>query len=124
MKAGLLGAGAILCAVPLLAHHSIAADYDLSRTVKISGTISDVEFKNPHVTFSLDVKNPDGTVIQWIVEAGGPNFLHRNGITKDLLAKGTAIVVDAYPAKDGSSNAAGHTLILADGRGLALYFPR
>ena len=92
----------------------------MSRTVRISGTISKVVFLNPHVTFSLDVKNPDGAVTNWDVETGGPNVLLRGGITKDLLAKGTTIVVDAYPAKDGSSKVTAYTLILADGRELVL----
>jgi hypothetical protein len=120
MRAGRLLAGALLCAIPALAHHSAAAEYDLSRTVKISGTIAKVAFTNPHATFSLDVTNPDGTVTQWNVEGASPNFLMRNGITRDSFAKGTTVVVDAYPAKDGSPKATGRTLTLADGRELSL----
>jgi hypothetical protein len=82
----------------------------------MSGTISKVEFRNPHVTISLDLKNPDGTMTRWNVETAGPNALIRGGITKDLLAQGAIIVIDGYPAKDGSPKANGRTLILADGR--------
>ena len=124
MKAGGLLAGALLCVIPAFAHHSVAAEFDLSKTVKISGTITKMEFSNPHVTFSLDVKNPDGTVTTWNVETAGPNVLMRGGITRDLLAKGTTIAVAAYPAKDGSPKAAARTLTLADGRELALRDPR
>jgi Family of unknown function (DUF6152) len=117
MKARQLLASAILCVIPAFGHHYSLAEFDVSRTVRISGTISKVEFSNPHVTFSLDVKNPDGTVTPWEVETAAPSALIRGGITKALLAKGTTIVVDdAYPAKDGSPKANGRTLILADGR--------
>lgn len=124
MRAGRLLAGAVLCVIPALAHHSVAAEYDLSRTVRITGTISKMEFSNPHVTFSLDVKNSDGSVTNWNVETAGPNVLMRGGITRDLLAKGTAIGVEAYPAKDGSPKAAARVLTLANSRELALRDPR
>ena len=120
MKAGRLVGGAILCVIPAFGHHNIATEFDVSRTVRISGTISHVEFLNPHVTIFLDVKDSDGTVTHWKVETASPNFLIRSGITKDLFAKGTTIVVDAYPAKDGSPRADGRTLMLADGRELRL----
>jgi Family of unknown function (DUF6152) len=123
MKAGLLWAGAILCAVPLLAHHSAAAEYDLSRTVRISGAIAKVEFSNLHVTFSLDVMNPDGTMTSWNVETAAPTALMRGGLTRDLLARGTTIAVEAYLAKDGSPKAAARTVTLADGREFALRDP-
>jgi hypothetical protein len=118
MKARHLLASAILCAIPAFGHHYSLAEFDVSRTVRISGTISKVEFSNPHVTFSLDVKNSDGTLTHWTVGTASPNVLIRGGITKVLLAQGTAIVVDAYPAKDGSPKANVRTLTLADGRQL------
>jgi hypothetical protein len=109
--------------IPALAHHSVAADFDVSRKVRISGTISKVEFVNPHVLFLLDVKNPDGSVTQWNVEFASPNILIRSGITRDLLAKGTSIALDAYPAKDGSPKASGRTLTFSDGYKFALRDP-
>ena len=118
MKARHLIASAILCVIPASGHHYSLAEFDASRTVRISGTISKMEFSNPHVTFSLDVKNPDGTVTHWIVGTASPNVLIRGGITKALLAEGTTVVVDAYPAKDGSPKANVRTLTLADGRQL------
>ena len=120
MRAPRLLAGAILCVLPAFGHHSVATDFDVSRTVRISGTISKVEFSNPHVTFSLDVKNPDGTVTNWNVEFASPNLLIRSGITRDLLAKGTTIALEGYPAKDGSSKASGRSIRFADGYEFAL----
>jgi hypothetical protein len=118
MKARRLSVSAILCVFPAFGHHYSLTEFDVSRTVRISGTISKVEFANPHVTFSLGVKNPDGTVTQWKVGTASPNVLIRGGITKALLAEGTTIVVDAYPAKDGSPKANVRNLTLADGRQL------
>jgi Family of unknown function (DUF6152) len=120
MQANRLLTGAILCLIPAFGHHSVSAEFDVSRTVRMSGTISKVEFLNPHVTISLDVKNPDGTVTLWKVETRSPNVLQRLGITKALLAQGTTISVDANPSKDGTPVANGLALTLADGRELAL----
>jgi Family of unknown function (DUF6152) len=110
---------AILSVIPALGHHSVSAEFDLSKTFRISGTISKVEFANPHVVIYLDVKTPDGTVTNWKVETSSPNILMRAGITKALLAEGTTLVVDAYLAKDGSPGANSHTMILPDGREFA-----
>ena len=118
MKARHLLASATLFVIPAFGHHYSLAEFDVSRTGRISGTISKVDFANPHVTFSVDVKNSDGTVTQWKVGTASPNVLIRGGITKALLAEGTAVVVDAYPAKDGSPKANVQTLTLADGRQL------
>lgn len=122
MKTRRLLASVIFCVIPAFAHHSVAAEFDVSKTVRISGTISKVQFLNPHVTFSLDAKNPDGTATHWNVETAGPSKLIRGGITKVLLVEGATIVVDAYPAKDGSpkANTRTLTLTLADGRELRL----
>ncbi len=113
----------ILTLVPAFGHHVVADEFDVSRKIRISGTISNVEFANPHVTFSLDVKNPDGTVTRWKVGTVSPNVLIRNGITKALFAQGTTLVVDAYPAKDGSPRAEGRALTFSDGRQFALRDP-
>jgi Family of unknown function (DUF6152) len=95
--------------IPAFAHHSVATDFDVSRTVRIRGTIS-----------KLDVKNPDGTVTNWNVEFASPNLLIRSRVTRDLLAKGTTIALEAYPAKDGSSKAGGRSIRFADGHEFAL----
>jgi hypothetical protein len=102
MQACRLFASAILCVISAFGHHNIAAYFDVTRTIRVSDTISKVEFLNPHVTISLDVKNAEGTVTHWKVETAGPNALMRGGITKVQFAEGTTLVVYGYPAKDGS----------------------
>ena len=116
MKTRRLLASAVLIVIPALGHHSAAAEFDTSKTVRISGTISKLEFANPHVMIYVDVKNPDGTVTNWKVEIAPPNTLLRQGITKALLEESTTITLDTFPAKDGSSGAWGRTMIRADGR--------
>jgi len=111
-------AGAILCVMPAFGHHSVAAEFDVSKMSKITGTISKVEFLNPHVTISVDVKNPDGTVTEWKVDAASPNVFVHNGVRRDQLVIGSTIVIEGYLAKDGSARADGRTLILADGKQL------
>jgi hypothetical protein len=122
MKACHVLASALLSVVPAFGHHFVAEEFDISKTVRMSGTISKVTFSNPHVTFSLEVKNPDGTVTHWNVETASPNVLLHYGITKNLLANGATLAVNAYLAKDGSSraNSRGIILKLDDGRELAV----
>ncbi|MBF8304842.1 MAG: hypothetical protein HW398_30 [Acidobacteria bacterium] len=114
---GFLVAGA---AMPLQAHHAFAAEFDANRPVKVEGTVTRMQWTNPHVWFHLDVKKPDGTVEKWAFEAGTPNVLFRRGFTKDSLLPGTKIVVDGYQAKDGSRRANGRDLTFPDGRKLFL----
>ena len=120
MRACCLSAGAIMCVIPAFGHHNIATGFDVTRTIRISGTVSKVEFLNPHVTISLDVKDSTGAVTRWNIETGSPNVLIRGGITKARLAEGTTMVVFGYPAKDGSPNLDGRTLRLAGGVELRL----
>jgi hypothetical protein len=100
---------------PLAAHHSFAAEFDDSKPVKITGTIADVEWKNPHIWFYLDVKNPDGTVTRWGFSGGAPGQLMRRGITKAQLKLGATVVVEGFRAKDGSNNASGGRVTFPDG---------
>src|SRR2546428_12711193 len=102
------------------AHHAFAAEFDANKPVNFKGTITKMEWTNPHVWLHLDVKKPDGTVENWAFEAGTPNVLFRRGFTKNSLLPGTAVVVDGYRAKDGSRRANGRDLTLADGRKLFL----
>jgi hypothetical protein len=114
------GLGLLLSAVPVLAHHSFAAEFDAKKPVNLRGTITRMEWINPHAWIHMDVKGPDGKVVQWMIEAGTPNTLFRRGFTKDSLAVGTEIVVDGYQAKDGSNRANGRDVTLPDGRKLFL----
>jgi Family of unknown function (DUF6152) len=107
-------------ASPLPAHHAFAAEFDASKPVKFEGTVTKMEWTNPHVWIHVDVKKPDGSVEKWAFEAGTPNVLFRRGFTKNSLLPGTKIVVDGYRAKDGSRRANGRDLTLPDGRKLFL----
>ena len=117
MGVGLLFAGT---AVSLRAHHAFAAEFDAKRPVHFKGTVTKMEWVNPHVWLHLDVKTPDGKVENWAFEAGTPNVLFRRGFTKQSLLPGTEVVVDGYQAKDGLRRANGRDLTFPDGRKLFL----
>jgi hypothetical protein len=102
------------------AHHAFAAEFDANKPVNFKGTITKMEWTNPHSWLHVLVKQPDGTAINWAIEAGTPNVLFRRGFTKDTLTPGTEVVIDGYQAKDGSSRANGRDLTLPDGRQLFL----
>ncbi len=86
----------------------------------LKGTVTKWELINPHSWIHLDVKNPDGSVNNWMIEGGSPNNLFRLGFTKDSLPQGTEIVVEGYQAKDGANRAVGKNLTFADGKRLFL----
>ena len=115
-----VGVGLLLAAAPMMAHHSFAAEYDAGKPVKMTGTVTSMEWINPHAWIHMDVKKPDGTTEEWMVEAGTPNTLLRRGFTKASLQPGTVIKVDGYQSKDGSLRANGRDLTLPDGRTLFL----
>ena len=109
-----------LAVVPAWSHHAFAAEFYANQPVKFKGVVTRMEWTNPHVWIHVDVKQPDGTVEKWSVEAGTPNVLFRRGFTKDALKAGTEIVVDGYRSKDGTRRANGRDLTLPDGRVLFL----
>ena len=116
-------AGALLLAAsapPVLAHHSFAAEFDAKKPVTLKGTVTRMEWINPHSWIHLDVRNPDGTITKWMIEGGTPNTLFRRGFTKDSLKTGTEIQVEGFQAKNGANRANGSDLILPDGRRLFL----
>lgn len=112
------GAALILAATPAWPHHAFAAEFDANKPVKLSGTVTKMEWINPHAWIHLDVKSPDGTVTSWMIEGGSPNTLLRNGFTKLSLPVGAEIVVDGYQSKDGTNKANGRNITFADGRKL------
>jgi Family of unknown function (DUF6152) len=114
----LLGACLLAAALPVWAHHSFASEFDVTKPVKLQGTVTRMEWINPHSWIHIDVKNPDGTVTSWMVEGGSPNSLLRRGFTKHSLEAGTEIVVEGYQAKDGANRANGRDLTFPDGKKL------
>lgn len=106
--------------VSLQAHHAFSAEFDANKPLTFKGTISKMEWTNPHVWLHLDVKNKDGSTETWAFEAGTPSVLFRRGVTKESVKIGMEVVVDGYRAKDGSHRANGRNLTLADGRTMFL----
>ncbi len=107
-------------AVPVTAHHAFAAEFDADSPVEFSGTVTKVEWVNPHVWIHLDVTRDDGTMEGWAFEAGTPNVLFRRGFTRDSLLPGTDVRVDGYQAKDGTNRANGRDITFVDGTKLFL----
>jgi uncharacterized protein DUF6152 len=112
---------ALLVSPPVRAHHAFAAEFDDKKPVKfLDATVTKVMLINPHSWIYVDVRQADGTLENWAVEAGSPNILLRRGITKDTLKVGQKIVVDGYQSKDGSHRANGRDLTLPNGQHLFL----
>ena len=110
----------VAVSVPVRAHHAFASEFDAKKRVKFTGTVTKMEWINPHSWMHVDVKKPDGSVEKWMIEAGTPNTLFRRGITKTSVMPGMQVVVDGYQAKDGSHRANGRDLTLPDGTRLFL----
>jgi hypothetical protein len=115
-KIGLAMGAVLLAAAPVWAHHAFAAEFDGKKPVKLEGTVTKMEWINPHAWIHIDVKDADGKVTNWMVECGTPNTLLRRGVNKNSVTAGMEIVVDGYQAKDGSNKANGRDVTFADGR--------
>ena len=113
-------AGLLLAGVPAWAHHAFAAEFDAKRPVHFTGKVTKVELINPHSWIHVDVKKDDGTVENWMFEAGSPNVLLRRGFNKNTIALGTEVVIDGYQSKDGSLRANGRDITLPTGQKLFL----
>lgn len=110
------GIGILVAALPTLGHHSFAAQYDRSKPITLKGTVSKVEWMNPHIYFYMDVKDDADRVTNWAIEGGAPSMLYRNGWRIDSLKVGDAVTVEGWLAKDGSNLANMRTATLADGK--------
>jgi hypothetical protein len=97
-------------------HHSFAAEYDPNKTLQVKGTVTKVEWMNPHARFYVDVRDDQGEVTNWNFELGSITLLQRLGWRRNSLQVGEQVTVQGYPAKDGSKRANARSLVLADGR--------
>jgi hypothetical protein len=117
----IVAVAALTCSTGVVeAHHAFAAEFDAKQPITLRGTVTRVEWINPHTWIHIDVKDPDGKVVEWMIEGGTPNTLLRNGLDRKSLPAGTEIVVDGYRAKSGLNRANGRDITLADGRKLFL----
>jgi hypothetical protein len=110
------GLGLCISALPILAHHSFAAEYDDKKPVTLQGKITKVEWMNPHIWIYLDGKDSNGKSAAWQCEGGAPNSLTRNGWNKNSLKVGDAVTIEGYLAKDGSNSCNSRSVVLPDGR--------
>jgi hypothetical protein len=106
----------LLVPVVALAHHSEAAEFDTSKPIKVTGTVTKVEWMNPHIWFYVDVKDETGKVTTWGFSGLPPGMAVRKGFTKETMKIGETIVVQGFRAKDGSNNASGNVVTFPDGR--------
>ena len=111
-------AALLAAAVPVWAHHAFAAEFDANKPVKMQGTVKKMDWINPHAWIHIEVKDKDGKVTPWMIEAAAPNALLRRGWTKQSLLPGTEILVEGYQAKDGANRANGSIITFTDGKKL------
>jgi hypothetical protein len=106
--------GVLLAAAPLLAHHSFAAEYDAKKPIELKGTITKVDWMNPHVYFYIDVKDDSGKIANWAFEMGPPRLLERGGWKKSTMKEGDEVIVNGTLAKDGGKHGNARSVTLAN----------
>jgi hypothetical protein len=112
----LLAFVAIVAGTRVLAHHSFAAEFDASKAIRVTGTLTKVEWTNPHIYFYLEAKDETGATVKWTCESGAPGALSRRGFKRGDLKLGDTIVVDGYRAKNGANMMDARRVTLPDGR--------
>ena len=112
---GTAALGLLLAAVPVMAHHSFAAEFDSAKPVKLTGSVTKIEWMNPHAYFYIDVKDASGKVTNWGLEMGSPNGLMRQGWTRNSMKIGDEVTVEGRAAKDGSNIANARSVTLSTG---------
>ena len=110
--------GTLFGAASAFSHHSFGAEFDVDKPVTLKGTITKVDFVNPHAWVYIDVKGADGKVVNWAIEFGAPNILIRNGMTKNSVPIGAVVTVEGFRAKDGTTTANGTSIRMPDGKQL------
>lgn len=115
-----LAGGFFLTALPVQAHHSFAAEFDINAPITLKGTLTKMDWVNPHGWIYVDVVGEDGKVVNWAIEAGGPTQLLRRGLRKTDFPAGTKVVVEGYKAKSGAPKANGKNVRFEDGRNFFL----
>ena len=118
LKLMLAAAALVMAAIPMVAHHSFAAEYDADKPVTLKGVVTKVEWTNPHARFYVDVKDDSGKITNWNLELASPNVLRRRGWKRDSLKEGDQVTVEGSAAKDGSKMANARTVKLANGQGV------
>jgi hypothetical protein len=110
------GIGLLAAALPLVAHHSFAAEFDSTKAITLQGVVTKLDWMNPHIWIYLDSKDDSGTVAHWQCEGGPPNTLTRNGWTKDSLKIGDQVNIDGFRSKDGSNTCNARSVKLPSGK--------
>jgi hypothetical protein len=113
-----VGLGLLLASVPAIAHHSFAAEFDAAKPIKLTGSVTKVEWMNPHTYFYIDVKDDKGQTANWGLEMGSPNGLMRQGWTRNSMKVGDQVMVEGSAAKDGSNIGNARSVTLKDGQRL------
>jgi hypothetical protein len=116
----LIAGGILLGALPGRAHHSFSAEFDINQPIKLTGVLTKMDWVNPHGWIYIDVKQPDGKVVNWAIEAGGATAMLRRGLRKTDFQAGIELTVEGFRAKSGEPKANGRSVTMKDGRNFFL----